>query len=125
MSLLESSFDLYFSETVDYFLRVCVGLVLKEANNSPEDNDVAECKLDVTHKFRELTHWNLDKVPNSDDKIIGVMQWIDLAKAVSKNLYGCSVTVSVIGPTRIKASRAGLRHVLGVWPHRAPKFGIA
>jgi Ribonuclease H2 non-catalytic subunit (Ylr154p-like) len=59
------------------------GIVLKESDLSIDDSDASERKLDVTHKFTELTYWNLDKIPSSDDKIIGAMQWIDIAHAVS------------------------------------------
>lgn len=59
------------------------GIVLKESEPSLDGSDAVERKLEVTRKFRELTYWNLDKIPCQDDKIIGVMQWIDMANAVS------------------------------------------
>jgi len=60
------------------------GIVLKELpTEAPlNDNDDDERHLEVTHKFKDFTYWNLDLAPSADDKITQVMKWLDIAKVV-------------------------------------------
>ncbi|KAJ8308404.1 hypothetical protein KUTeg_013278 [Tegillarca granosa] len=61
-----------------------VGIVVKETNKvytEEEDRD-----LNVTHRFKEFVHWNLDKEPSDDDKIKQALQWINLSKVLHRPL---------------------------------------
>jgi len=61
-----------------------VGVVLRElpAEVPLNNDDDCERNLAVTHKFKDFTYWNLDLTPSSNDKIMQMMKWIDIAKVV-------------------------------------------
>jgi len=50
----------------------------ESSNCSGEDT-----QLNLTNKFNEITYWNLDCNPSSNDKIVQAMKWIDISQAVS------------------------------------------
>jgi len=65
-------------------LLLFIGVVLTELPAKMPLNNDSDCErnLAVTHKFRDFTYWNLDLPPSANDKIMQVMKWIDIAKAV-------------------------------------------
>lgn len=36
-------------------------------------------------KFKELTYWNWDKIPETSDTIVQSLQWFDISKAIHSN----------------------------------------
>lgn len=56
------------------------GFVLKESRRpfvEEEDRNV-----NITHKFKELTYWNLDKTTSVNDNLQRALGWAAIAKAV-------------------------------------------
>ncbi|XP_029599537.1 ribonuclease H2 subunit C-like [Salmo trutta] len=56
------------------------GLVLREVNKSGTDQEDRTVK--VSSVFHNVTYWNLETPPNSDDGIVMAMAWPDLAEAI-------------------------------------------
>uniref|UniRef100_A0A673WDU8 Ribonuclease H2, subunit C n=1 Tax=Salmo trutta TaxID=8032 RepID=A0A673WDU8_SALTR len=60
------------------------GLVLREVNKSGTDQEDRTVK--VSSVFHNVTYWNLETPPNSDDGIVMAMAWPDLAEAMASYL---------------------------------------
>jgi len=76
-------------------LLLFTGVVLRQLPADALLNSDGDCErhLAVTHKFKDFTYWNLDLTPSSNDKIMQVMKWIDIAKVVYFNILISVVTV--------------------------------
>lgn len=57
------------------------GVVLKEKGEAVIEEEVRQ--LHVQHRFLKFTAWNLDKIPNADDRLNKALRWISIARAVS------------------------------------------
>lgn len=58
------------------------GYVLKKQH---EDLTAKTKVFGVEQSFKKITNWNLDRIPSSDDGLISVMDWFDIAAAVSNS----------------------------------------
>ncbi|KAM6953471.1 ribonuclease H2 subunit C [Aplochiton taeniatus] len=56
------------------------GLVLREVNKPGSDQEDRTVK--VTSTFKNLTYWNLETLPNTDDGVVVAMGWPELAEAI-------------------------------------------
>lgn len=57
-----------------------VGLMLHETIRPTREKD--ERKFYVVGEFSEITYWNWDKVPSSNDPFAQALQWIDVAEVL-------------------------------------------
>ena len=60
------------------------GVVLEErqTKEGEEGEEGEDRAMKVTHTFQDFTYWNLDARPSVNDKIVQVMDWVNLAKVV-------------------------------------------
>ncbi|KAI0222199.1 hypothetical protein LSAT2_026549 [Lamellibrachia satsuma] len=69
------------------------GVVMHEGqSDGGEDRTIR-----VTHTFKDFTYWNLDVRPSVNDKIVQVMDWVDLAKVIHRPVDEDSSQRSVVG----------------------------
>uniref|UniRef100_A0A674D9K8 Uncharacterized protein n=1 Tax=Salmo trutta TaxID=8032 RepID=A0A674D9K8_SALTR len=60
------------------------GLVRREVNKPGSDQEVnnKHCAVKVSSVFHNVTYWNLETPPNSDDGIVMAMAWPDLTEVI-------------------------------------------
>ena len=57
-------------------------VVLQAGKGRIEDGEGEERTMRATHRTDEITYWNYDKVPSSEDQLKKAMEWIELAKTL-------------------------------------------
>ena len=64
--------------------------------------------MKATHKFSQLSYWNLETPPSNNDTLVKALQWINIASAVSRgstvrqvsaNLMSCRDGYSALAST--------------------------
>lgn len=57
------------------------GLVFTETNQ--HDDEESERNFFLKNKFTDITYWNYDKLPSSNDAFVSALDWIQISEAVS------------------------------------------
>ncbi|KAL9956770.1 hypothetical protein ACROYT_G038303 [Oculina patagonica] len=72
------------------------GYVMKEEKRPFTDEE--DRMMKPTHKFSQLTYWNLETPPSNNDAVVKAMQWINIASA----LHGVDVDSENATPETIR-----------------------